>query len=165
MKQLHRGSVLLVSLVTLAACGGGAEEAQQSTAEPQSAAAPAPAPATDTAGQAMGGMQGMGGMDNGMMAQMQSHMQAMQGMSADSLEKALPEHRQMTANMMAQMNQQMKGMSAGPEWNEAVDAVRQDLTRMPEMSAEELKAYMPEHQQHVTKLMELHRSMMGSMKM
>jgi hypothetical protein len=63
------------------------------------------------------------------------------------------------------MNQQMRGMTSGPEWDEAVDAVRQDLTRMPEMSADELKAFMPQHQQHVSRLMELHRSMMGNMKM
>jgi hypothetical protein len=109
----------------------------------------------------MGGMQGM---DNGMMAQMQRHMQTMTGASGDSLMKVLPEHRQMTANMLAQMNQQMRGMQGGPEWDEAVNAVRQDLTRMPEMSAEELQAYLPQHQEHVNRLMELHRSMMGNMK-
>jgi hypothetical protein len=96
---------------------------------------------------------------------MQSHMQAMTGASGDSLMKILPEHRQMTANMLAQMNQQMRGMKGGPEWDEAVSAVRQDLTRMPEMGAEELKAYLPQHQEHVNRLMELHRSMMGNMKM
>jgi hypothetical protein len=153
MKQLLRGSVL--ALVTLAACGGGGENAQQSGAQSQSGAAPA----ADTARQAMQGM------DEGMMAEMQSHMQGMMGASGDSLMKMLPAHRQMTANMLAQMNQQMRGMSAGPEWSNAVNAVRQDLTRMPEMSAEELKAYLPQHQEHVKKLMEMHRSMMGNMKM
>lgn len=162
MKHLLRGSVLSFAVVALAACGGGDETAQQSSSVPRSTAAPASAPAADTAGQGMGGMQGMEG---GMMAQMQSHMQAMMGASGDSLVKLLPEHRQMTANMLMQMNQQMRGMESGPEWDEAVRAVRQDLTRMPEMSAEELKAYLPQHQDHVSTLMEMHRSMMGDMKM
>jgi hypothetical protein len=160
MKHLLRGSVLSLIVTALIACGGG-EQTPQNTGEPQSAAAPAAAPTADKAGQGMGGMQGM---DNGMMAQMQRHMQTMTGASGDSLIKVLPEHRQMTANMLAQMNQQMRGMQGGPEWDEAVNAVRQDLTRMPEMSAEELQAYLPQHQEHVNRLMELHRSMMGNMK-
>jgi hypothetical protein len=36
---------------------------------------------------------------------------------------------------------------------------------MPEMGAEELKAYLPQHQEHVNRLMEMHRSMMGHMQM
>jgi hypothetical protein len=154
MKQLLRRSVLSLTLATLAACSGGGEKTQQSDAQSQS---------TNTGGQAMPGMGGMQGMEGGMMAEMQSHMQAMMGASGDSLMKVLPEHRQMTANMLAQMNQQMRGMQGGPEWDEAVRAVRQDLVRMPEMSAEELKAYLPQHQEHVQKLMEMHRSMTGNM--
>ena len=160
MKQLLHGSILALAMVTFAACGGG-EKAQQRDAQLQSTAAPV----ADRAGQAMQGMGGMQGMDDGMMAQMQSHMRAMQSLSADSLGKLLPEHRQMAANMLARMNQQMRGMQGGPEWDEAVNAVRQDLTRMPEMSAEELKAYLPQHQEHVNRLMEMHRSMMGHMQM
>ena len=160
MKPFLRGSVLALAMVISAACGGS-EKAQQRDAQSRSAAAPA----ADTAGPAMQGMGGMQGMDDAMMAQMQSHMHAIQSLSADSLAKALPEHRQMAANMLARMNQQMRGMQGGPEWDEAVSAVRQDLTRMPEMSAEELKVYLPRHQEQVNKLMELHRSMMGHMQM
>jgi hypothetical protein len=39
-------------------------------------------------------------------------------------------------------------------------SLRSDLTRMPEMSAQELRAFMPEHHGRVTRLMEKHRSMM-----
>jgi hypothetical protein len=160
MKQLLRGSVLALAMVTFAACGNG-ENAQQRDAQSQGAAAPA----ADTAGQAIQGMRGGQGMEDAMMARMQSHMQAMRRLSSDSVEKVLPEHRQMAANMLAQMNQQMRGMQGGPEWDEAVSAVRQDLTRMPEMGAEELKTYLPLHQEHVNRLMEMHRSMMSHMQM
>ncbi len=46
-----------------------------------------------------------------------------------------------------------------------VDALRQDLVRMPEMSADELKTFIPEHQSRITKLREMHRGMMANMKM
>ena len=38
-----------------------------------------------------------------------------------------------------------------------------DLVRMPQMSAADMEAFMPEHQGRVTRLMEQHRSMMGGM--
>jgi hypothetical protein len=111
-------------------------------------------------------MQGMQ-MDGGMMEQMQSHMQMMQGAPGDSLMTMMPTHRQMTANMIAQMNREMRdmNMTADQEWNSTITAVREDLKRLPEMSTSELQTFMPEHRQRVMRLMEMHRGMMGEMKM
>lgn len=149
-------SVALAALgLLLAACGG----------EPD--AAP---PATEEAGmQQMEGMQGMGGMEGmasgGTTERMREHMRAMQGAGADSVMAMMPMHRQMTANMIAQMNREMRdmNMAADAEWSATVDALRQDLTRMPEMTAAELRALMPEHRARVERLMEMHGGMMEEM--
>jgi hypothetical protein len=37
------------------------------------------------------------------------------------------------------------------------------MTRMPDMSAAELQAFMPEHRARMMRLMDMHRSMMSSM--
>ena len=74
-------------------------------------------------------------MDHGGMMDME-HMHAM-----------MPQHRQMVANMLARMNREMQEMNMASDtaWSATVDSLRQDLTRMPEMNAEELHASMPEH--------------------
>jgi hypothetical protein len=113
----------------------------------------------------MPGMAGMAGMqDDGMMRQMQARMATMMAMNPDSMMAMMPMHRQMAANMLAQMNREMREMDmAGDEaWTATVDSLRQDLTRMPEMSPDEMAATMPGHQARMNRLMEMHRSMMGS---
>lgn len=94
-------------------------------------------------------------------------MQAMRGAGGDSLIAMLPMHRQMAANMVAEFNREMRGMNmaADESWNAAVDSLRQDLVRMPEMSGTELSGFMPAHEARLTRLMEMHRSMVASMKM
>jgi hypothetical protein len=154
--------VMALGLVSLSvACGGGDTE-ERAGAQPDTSQAAA----ADTG---MQGMPGMGGMQRGgmmeMMTQMQSQLQMMQGMSADSMHALLPQHRQMAANMLALMNREMQGMNMAGDtaWNATVDSLRRDLTRMPAMSAQELHAFMPEHNRRVMALMEMHRTMMGRM--
>jgi hypothetical protein len=155
-----RSAAILFVATSLAACGGeqrGAEETPQATVAEQ--------PAGGMAGmQGMEGMQGMQ-MGGGMMEQMQAHMQAMEGESAEQFKANLPQHRQMVANMISQMNREMRdmNMTADQEWNSAINAVREDLKRLPEMSTSELQTFMPEHRQRVMRLMETHRGMMGAM--
>ena len=136
---------------TLVACGG--EEAPEADTE---AVVAEPA----------GGMEGMQ-MGGGMMEQMQSHMQQMQGASGEQIRANLSQHRQMVANMISQFNREMRemGMATDQEWNQTIEALRQDLRQMPEMSAQELETFMPEHRARVTRLMEMHREMMGGMQM
>ena len=73
----------------------------------------------------------------------------------------------MVANMMSQANKDMRDMNmmSDAAWTATVDSLRQDLTRMPEMSASDLQLFMPTHQARVRRLMESHRTMMGNMKM
>ena len=127
-------------------------------------AAPATAAATDTGMQGMKGMEGMSGMMD--LSQMQSHMRLMEATGADSMKAMLPMHRQMVANMISQMNTEMRGMNMKPDstWQATIDSLRQDLVRMPEMSAGELGTFMPRHGARMMRLMDAHRAMMGSMK-
>lgn len=54
------------------------------------------------------------------------------------------------------MNSEMRSMNMASDqrWKATADSVRQDLSRMPEMSANELKTFMPMHCARITRLME-----------
>ena len=158
MNRIQMATTAAATAVLIAACGT-TEEEMAVQADTEVVAEPA------------GGMQDMAGMagmqDGGMMPQMQAHMQMMMGMTADSMMSVMPQHRQMAANMLAEMNRDMQQMDMpGDEaWAATVDSLRQDLSRMPEMNEQELQELMPGHHARMTRLMELHGSMMGSMQM
>lgn len=109
----------------------------------------------------MPGMSAMGGDSSA--AQMQSHMRMMQGAAADSMKAMLPMHRQMLGSMLAQFDRDMSGMNMGSDnsWKALTDSVRQDNTRLANLSASELRTFMPAHHARVTKLIDMHHSMMG----
>jgi hypothetical protein len=70
----------------------------------------------------------------------------------------------MGESMLQQMDEEMRGMNMQPDaqWNATADSVRQDMTRLPDMSAAELQAFMPEHRARMMRLMDLHRSRMSN---
>jgi len=123
--------------------------------------------------QGMGGMKGMSGGDSSamggmtMMADMQTQMDAMMKASPEQMKAMLPMHRQMAANMLAQMNTKMRTMNmpADVAWTATVDSVRQDLVRLPEQSARQLKDAVPAHHARMMRLMQMHGAMMKGMKM
>lgn len=160
MTWMKRTAAVLV-VAALAACGG--EEAPEAETEAVVVAEPAGGM------EGMQGMEGMGGMQmgGGMMDQMQTHMQQMEGAGGEQIKANLPQHRQVVANMISQMNREMRdmNMAADSEWNQTIEALRQDLRQMPEMSAQELESFMPEHRGRVMRLMEMHREMMAGMGM
>lgn len=148
-----------LAAVTFAACAGN----ERSTADT------AAVDATTAAEGGLAGMPGMPGMATGgdtETDQMRAHMTAMEGTRGDSLMRMAQMHRQMGANMLARFNREMSqmNMSGDAEWRAIVDSVRQDLARMPELSAEEMGRMMPAHHARVTRLIEMHRSMMAHMK-
>lgn len=100
-----------------------------------------------------------------MMQQMQSHMQMMAGAPGDSLRNMATVHRQMAANMLAQMNRDMQqmNMAADPKWDAPADSLRQDLTRMPEWIVQEMQAAMSAHHGRMRRLMDMHTAMMQNM--
>lgn len=154
MTIVRKSGTLFLAIVLLAAC------AERDDVDETDAGAGVP----DTAAAAgMQDMPGMGGMQSqSMMDDMSSHMEVMRGATADSMQAMLPMHRQMAANLLSQMNGEMRdmNMSGDATWTATADSVRNDLTRMPEMSAEELRTFMPAHQERMRRLMDMHRRMM-----
>ena len=58
----------------------------------------------------------------------------MRAVGADSMMRLMPDYRQMSDNMLWQMNSEMQDMNmeGDARWNATVDSVRHDLARMPE---------------------------------
>ena len=143
----------VIAAIMVASCGNETPPADDASQIP------------DTSHEGMSGMS-MPGADGANQA-MRQHMLMMEGASADSLRAMMPAHRQMAGNMLAQMNQQMTSMNmqADAAWTAAVDSIRADLTRMPDLSAADLRALMPGHAGRLSRLMDMHDTMMKNMRM
>jgi hypothetical protein len=111
-----------------------------------------------------GGMAGM--VSTQMMADMDAHMGMMRSAPADSMKAMLPMHRQMVANMISQLEREMRdmNMTGDATWNATLDSLRQDLRVMPDMSPQALRDFMPPHSTRVRRIMDMHRSMMAGMR-
>lgn len=167
MKIAIRSTAALAAtgILVLAACSSKDTSMENATTAADSGLAIKATPAGDTAGRK--GMQMGGMMGSAMTDSMQSHMRMMEGVPAGQIKAMLPAHRQMVANMLSQLNGEMRkmNMSSDAKWTALTDSIRQDLTRMPDMSGTQLKSFMPQHDARVMRLMDMHRSMMGGMKM
>lgn len=139
--------------VVVAACGGGTPAADDTAAGSTAAGG--------MAGHDMGNMQ-----SSAMMDSMAVHMRAMENADAAALQSMVPMHRQMAANMVAQINTEMGSMKmpADQRFTALMDSVRQDLTRLPDVPSAQLKAFMTDHHGRLNRLMQTHRDMMTSMK-
>ena len=151
-----RQSFLVVLAILATACGGGTPDRDTASGT--------------TTGATAGGMAGhdMSAMGNltSMMDSMTAHMRAMDAASSASLQTMVPMHRQMAANMVSQMNSEMRGMNmqGDTRWTALMDSVRQDLARLPDVPAAQLKTFMTAHHGRLSRLMQSHRDMMTSMK-
>lgn len=145
-------TLILAATISLAACAGDAEDEGLAT----------PAATAEQAAPDTSGMQGMPGAGADMTAQMDAHLRMMGGASADSLRAMLPMHRQMVGNMLSQFDRDMRGMnmSGNTAWQAMVDSLRQDNSRLADMSAGEIQSFMPAHMGRVQRLIQMHRSMM-----
>ncbi len=159
MKIARRTTTTLFAALAVAACSDGrsAENADMDQALN-----------AQGTGSAMSGMEGMPGTPgtggSAMNEQMHAHLRMMDDAGTDSMQAALPAHRQLVSNMIAQFNTDMRGMGMASDaaWNATVDSLQQDLTRMQGMSATDLQRVMPTHGARVRRLMESHRTMMGA---
>ena len=140
--------MMIAAVVLAVACAKGAERPDSTAAK------------SDTAG--MAGMNMPGMMSPAVMDSMTAHMRSMDTASTGTLQAMLPMHRQMVGNMLSQMNADMRGMNmtADAKWTALADSVRQDLVRLPEMNAQQLKQNVAAHRGRVTRLMESHKAMM-----
>lgn len=146
-----RHPLMMAMAVVVAACGGGTRDTNDTAAGATAAGA--------MAGHDMGNMQ-----SSAMMDSMVVHMRAMENADAAALQSMVPMHRQMAANMVAQINTEMGSMKmpADQRFTALMDSVRQDLTRLPDVSSAQLKSFMTEHHGRLSRLMQTHRDMMTS---
>jgi hypothetical protein len=119
----------------------------------------------------MGGMEEMRGGTTGLastqlMTVMDAQIGTMRNATPDSMKAMLPMYRQMLANMIAQIDREMRdmNMTGDAAWNATLDSLRQDLRVMPDLSAQALRDLMPAHSLRVRRVIDTHRSMMGSMR-
>jgi hypothetical protein len=135
----HVNGLVLAAVLSLFACGGepqpenGAEQMEISADTTRLPAMPMP-----------------------MMDEMRAHMGAMQGLPAESLRVMMPAHGRMADSMFAEMNRHMQSMNmprAG-ELGALMDSLRDDMTRMREMSGAELTDAMAAHMARMRRMME-----------
>lgn len=150
----------ITGLLGLPGCDSGPEGANE-----------APPKVGGAAPTAMGGMPGMEGMSGtdmpaaGPMEEMRSRLTLIREMSPDRMVAAVPEYRQMAANLLAQMTREMQQMNmmGDSAWIATVDSIRQDLVEMPGLDTGQIQSFMAGHQVRMMRLIETHRSMMGNM--
>ena len=160
MNAPSRIVLALIAAATVTACRSSDRDASRAAGDT--------AARTDSAGGAvMPGMGGMGGMMGAaMMDSMHAHMRMMDTMRIDQMRAMMPMHRQMATNMLSRMDEDMRSrnVTATPAWTATVDSLRQDLARMPQMSGPELRTLMTAHHARMTRLMQMHRDVMGKTK-
>ena len=163
----HLVAFAVLGAAALAACQSNTKGRTDSTATAAHGAGSLEGARKDTV-HPMAAMPGMAGpASSGMMDSMETHMRALTTAAGpDQLKAMIPEHRQMVANMISQMNQEMRSMNmpATTAWTSTMDSVRQDLIHLPDMTATDLKTMMPAHHARITRLLQMHRDMMGKMK-
>src|SRR5688572_28402963 len=125
--------LVLVSL--LIACGGGGDAGEEGAA-PADTAAAAPGGAESMIGAAARAQQTVA------IAEMRSHLNVIQAAGGDEIPGMVPQHRQMTENLITTLSQ---GRAANPSWDATVDSLRQDLGRMQGMTAAELEVLIDAH--------------------
>ena len=139
-------------LLTVGACGGPEQEMEEDLDRE-------PGLAEEMPGRPGAGMGGGAMMGGPMMQRMRAHMDSMRGLGGDSVRARMGVHRQMVEDMLSQMDEAETGAEEGAD--ALADSVRTDLTRMRDMSAEELRTFMPEHRDRVMRLMGMHGGTTG----
>lgn len=167
MERTHCRTPLAVLLaVAVAACTSAGDEIASRDSERLGDSVARAAVRATTAMPEMSGTEGMRDTTtSGMSGDMRTHMMAMSGAAADSIQRLVPMHRQLVANMVAKMNGEMRDMqmTGDAAWSSTIDSLRQDLVRLPALSGPALTAMMPTHLARVTRLAAMHQQMMRAM--
>lgn len=95
-------------------------------------------------------------------AQVENHMQLLASANGDSLKALVPTDQRVVTNLIADCEMMMRQMKIDPprKWTNAVADLRQDLAKMPSMSASQLQAFMPEHRKRIEGMLSMRRDMM-----
>jgi hypothetical protein len=143
---------LLTALLVWSACGGeAADDAAMEGAGEDSAAE-------------TGGVESMvGAADRAQntvaVAEMRSHLNVLTAAGGDEMVAMVPQHRQRVESFITQLSG--TGASANPAWGPTVDSVRQDLSRMQGMPANELEVLVEGNAERATRLIEMYEASTG----
>lgn len=122
-------------------------------------------PGSDTSVAMDPSMPGMAGMHgDSTMDAMMAHVQAvMDTASPATIQAMMPEHRRVLDSVLTSMNDDMRRMNRTPgaDWTALADSLRQGMSTMASMNASELQAFTRAHYARMTRLVQMHRSMMG----
>lgn len=83
--------------------------------------------------------------------------------ASDAQIKALlPAHTRAVEELVADCEKMMRMMKITPpaKWTKANSEIRSDLSRMKGMSASQIKAFVPEHRDHVQGILDMRQDMM-----
>ena len=117
-------------------------------------------PSMDSAGELNRG--GTVGASAAMMRDWVAHDRALRRLRGRKLMAALPDHRRVTANLVSQMQMDMRAaqISTARPWDALVDSVLHDLVRLADESVSGVTARMPAHRARVARLITMHARML-----
>ena len=147
----HRGVVFgsaLVALVSMIGCDrGNAAPRPSGTSEPVAKlASDAGSPAVvDTTGNAL---------IKRTVLEVTKDVQRMSAASAAEQKQQLGAHISAVNGMLSRFEDKVRAMhvTMDPDWVAVIDSVKNDVARMPDMPAEQLHDFLPEHNQRVMRI-------------
>jgi hypothetical protein len=148
MRTRGIAELLLVSLLLVAGCGG--EEGSDAATEDMEDSAAAPGGLESTVGAAASAQNTVA------IAEMRSHLNVLTAAGGDEMVAMIPQHRERVESLITQLGG--TSASSNPAWNPTVDSVRQDLSRMQGMPANELEVLVEQNAGRVTRLMEMYQA-------
>ena len=163
--MLHASAVRIIAVVVAFTACSSTDRTNQSVAEnPQRATERGilnAMPSMDSAGELNRG--GTVGASAAMMRDWVAHDRALRRLRGSKLMAALPDHRQLTANLVSQMQMDMRAaqISTARPWDALVDSVLHDLVRLPDESVSGVTAMMPAHRARVARLITMHARMLA----
>ena len=135
-------SLLLVGLVT--GCGGGEEPAGEAAAD---------SAATGGVEQAVGAAANAAA--TARIAEMRTHLNVMTAAGGDEMVPMIPQHQQMVATLLTELSASAPN---NPGFTATADSIRQDLSRMSNMPANELDQLMDPHAERINRLMQMYEA-------
>lgn len=149
----YRGVVVggaLIALVPIAGCGGGS-------------AAPRPAGAADPVGKLVSSEVANAATapdtsGNGVIKQtvfdVTADVNKISVAGAAEQKELLPAHISAVAGMLDRFETKVRAMHVkmDPDWVAVIDSVKNDMKRMPDMSTDQLHAFLPEHNRRVMRI-------------
>ncbi len=160
--MLMPSKLSLVAIATLAV-GSTVACRTDSRERADSATLPAmPGMTGDSAHGAMGMSDTQGMHQDSIVPRMQAHLQRLATASPDSLKALVSEDQRVVTALIADCEKMMRDTKMTPpgKWNDAVRDLRQDLDRMPAMTAAQLSAAMPGHRQRIEGMLSMRHDMM-----